>query len=101
MQNGGYVDRFRRLLDAFPDMRGETTSMLVEGNLLVHETAWRGRHTIPLKVPGYDRVAPTNELMTMHLVTYMEFDDGGQVKGVRVYGDLGEVPLSAHPVGVG
>jgi predicted ester cyclase len=98
---GGYVDRFRRLLDAFPDMRGETTSVLVEGNLLVQETTWRGRHTVPLKLPGYDHVAPTNELMTMHLVTYMEFDDGGQVKGVRMYGDLGEVPLSAHPVGVG
>ena len=52
-------------------------------------------------LPGYDNVAPTNELMTMHLVTYMEFDDGGQVKGVRTYGDPGEVPLSAHPVGVG
>ena len=36
----------------------------------------------------------------MHLVTYMEFDDGGQIKGVRVYGDLGEVP-SARAVGVG
>ena len=29
----------------------------------------------------------------MHLVTYMEFDDGGQIKGVRMYGDLGGVPL--------
>jgi hypothetical protein len=99
--SGGYVDRFRSLLDAFPDMRGETTSVLVEGNLLVQETTWRGRHTVPLKLPGYDHVAPTNELMTMHLVTYMEFDEGGQVKGVRMYGDLGDVPLSAHPVGVG
>ena len=67
------VDRFRRVLDAFPDMRGETTSMVVEGNLLVQETTWRGRHTVPLKLPGYDNVAPTNELMTMHLVTYLEF----------------------------
>ena len=98
---GGYVDRFRRLLDAFPDMRGETASVLVEGNLLVQETTWRGQHTVPLKLPGYEHVAPTNELMIIHLVTYMEFDDGGQVKGVRMYGDLGEVPLSAHPVGVG
>ena len=95
-----YVDRFRRLLEAFPDMRGETTSMLVEGNLLVHETTWSGRHTVPLKQSGQQPVAPTNELMTMHVVTYMEFDDGGQVKGVRVYSDLGEVP-SAHVVGVG
>ena len=76
--SSGYVDRFRRLLDAFPDMRGETTSMLVEGNLLVQETTWRGRHTVPLKLPGYDNVAPTNELMTMHLVTYLELTTEGR-----------------------
>ena len=99
--SNGYIERFRRLLDACPDMQGETTSVLVEGNLLVQETIWRGRHTVPLKIPGYDNVAPTNEPMTMHLVTYMEFGDGGQVKGLRTYGDPGEVPLSGHPVGVG
>ncbi len=98
---GGYVDRFRRLLDAFPDMRGETTSVLVEGNLLVQETTSRGRHTAPLKIPGYDNVAPTNESMTMHLVTYIEFDDEGQAKVIRTYGDAGEVPLTSAPVGVG
>ena len=59
-------------------MRGETISVLVEGNLLVHETTWRGRHTVPLTLPGYDNVAPTNERMTMHLVTYMELDDEGR-----------------------
>jgi predicted ester cyclase len=96
----GYVDRYRRFLEAFPDMRGETTSMLAEGNLLVHETTWHGRHTASLKLPGHEPVAPTNELMTMHLVTYMEFDDRGQIKGMRVYSDLGDVP-SAHAVGVG
>lgn len=97
----GYVERFRRLLDACPDMRVATVSELVKGSLLVHETTWSGRHTAPLKLPGYDHVPPTNELMTMHLVTYMEFDDGGQVKALRTYGDPGEVPMSAHPVGVG
>ena len=96
----GYVDRYRRLLEAFPDMRGETTSMLAEGNLLVHETTWDGQHTVSLKLPGHEPIAPTNELMTIHLVTYMEFDDEGQIRGVRVYGDLGGVP-SAHAVGVG
>ena len=99
--SNGYIERFKRLLDACPDMQGETTSVLVEGNLLVQETIWRGRHTAPLKIPGYDNVAPTNEPMTMHLVTYMEFDDEGRVKGLRTYGDPGEVPLSGHPVGVG
>lgn len=86
-------------------MQGETTSVLVERNLLVQETSSRGRHTAghtaPLKIPGYDNVAPTNEPMTMHLVTYLEFDDGGQVKGLRTCGEPGEVPLSGRPVGVG
>jgi ketosteroid isomerase-like protein len=99
--SNGYMERFKRLLDACPDMQGESTSVLVEGNLLVQETIWRGRHTAPLKIPGYENVAPTNEPMTMHLVTYMEFDDGGQVKGLRTYGEPGEVPLSGRPVGVG
>lgn len=99
--SGGYVDHFRYLLDAFPDMRGETNSVLVDGNLLVQETTWRGRHTAPLTIPGHDKVAPTNESMTMHLVTYMEFDDEGKIGGIRTYGDLVEVPLAAHTAGVG
>ena len=73
----GFVDRFRRVLDAFPDTRGETVSELAEGSLLIHETTWRGQHTAPLKLPGYDHVPPTNEWMTLHLVTYMEFDGSG------------------------
>jgi hypothetical protein len=89
------------LLDAFPDMRGETNSVLAEGNLVVQETTWRGRHTAPLRIPGYDNVAPTNETKTIHLVTYMEFDDEGHIKSMRTYGDLWEVPLAARPVGVG
>lgn len=97
----GYVNRFRRVLDAFPDMRGESVSVLAEGSLLVQETTWQGRHTAPLKLPGYENVAPTNEMMTMHLVTYMEFDEEGQAKVLRTYGHPGEVPLSAHPLGVG
>jgi hypothetical protein len=97
----GYVARFRRLLDAFPDMRCESVSVLVEGGLLVQETIWRGRHTAPLVLPGYDNVAPTNELMAKHFVTYMEFDDEGKVRALRTYGDPAEVPLSAQPVGVG
>ena len=46
-----------------PDIQGLTTSMLVEGNLLVHETTWHGRHTASLKLPGHEPVAPTNELI--------------------------------------
>jgi hypothetical protein len=96
-----FVDRFRRVLDAFPDMQGETVSVLVEGNLVVQETIWQGRHTAPLLVHGYEDLPPTNELKTMHLVTYVEFDDEGQAKALRIYGDPGEVPLSANPAGVG
>ena len=97
---GGYVDRYRRLLDASQtcgvrplrcSWRETCSSMRPPG----------GPAHSPAQATRYDHVAPTNELMTMHLVTYMEFDDGGQVKGVRMYGDLGDVPLSARPVGVG
>ena len=97
----GYVNRLRGVLDASPDMRGESVSVLVEGSLLVHETSWRGRHTAPLRLTGYDTVAPTNEVMTMHLVTYMEFDEEGRAKVLRTYGDPGEVHIPAHAVGVG
>ena len=96
-----YVNRLRRVLDASPDMRGESVSVLVEGSLLVQETSWRGRHTAPLRLHGYDTVPPTNEVMTMHLVTYMEFDEEGRAKVLRTYGDAGQVPISAHAVGVG
>lgn len=97
----GYVDRFRRLLDAFPDMQGESVSVLAEENLVVQETTWHGRHTAPLVLAGYDNIAPTNEPVDMHLVTYMEFNDDGHAKVLRTYGLPGEVPLAAHPVGVG
>ena len=44
--SNGYIERFKRLLDACPDMQGETTSVLVEGNLLVQEK-YRGAGTQP------------------------------------------------------
>ena len=56
-----YVDRYRRLLEAFPGMRGETTSMLAEGNLLVHETTWHGRHTAQWPCVKPPRTASTCE----------------------------------------
>lgn len=96
-----YVDRFRRVLDAFPDMQGEVISVLTDGNLVVQETIWRGRQTARLELSGYDHVPPTTENMTMHLVTYMELDDGGQAQILRTYGDAAEIPLAARPVGVG
>ena len=48
----GYVDRYRRFLEAFPDMRGETTSMLAEGNLLVHETPGKAGTQSRSSYPG-------------------------------------------------
>ncbi len=97
----GYVDRFRPVLDAFPDMHGETISMVTQGNLVVHETRWRGKHTVALPLPGGGSVPPTNEVMTMHLVTYLNFDDGGQAKSVRTYGNPNESFSSSRTVGVG
>jgi hypothetical protein len=89
------------MLDAFPDMQGEAVSVLEDGNLVVQETLWRGRHTAPLKLAGYHDMPPTGESMTIHLVTFMEFDDDGHAKVLRTYGDAGVIPLAAQPVGVG
>ncbi|MEP6463771.1 MAG: nuclear transport factor 2 family protein [Frankiaceae bacterium] len=97
----GYVDRFQPVLDAFPDMRGETVSLVAQGNVVVHETKWRGRHTVALALPGGGSVPPTNEATTMHLVTYLEFDDGGKAKSVRTYGNPNESFSSSRTVGVG
>ena len=49
-----YVARFRPILEAYPDMQGETVSMVVEGNNIAHETVWRGRHTEPLETTRDD-----------------------------------------------
>ena len=96
----GYIERFKRLLDAWPDMQGRPLGAR-GGKPPRTRDHLAGPAPAPLKIPGYDNVAPTDEPMTMHLVTYMEFDDGGQVKGLRTYGEPGEVPLSGRPVGVG
>ena len=98
---GGYIDRFRPVLEAFPDMRGETVSLLTDGNVVVHETRWRGRHTVPLTLPSGGTIPPSNEPTTMHLVTYLEFDEGGKEKSIRTYGNPREVSYSSRTVGVG
>jgi hypothetical protein len=38
---------------------------------------------------------------TVHLVTYLEFDDEGEIRSMRTYGDFNDVPVRAHAVGVG
>lgn len=95
-----YVDRFKPTLDAFEDMRGETVSLVVEGNNVAHETVWRGRHTAPLKL-GSGTIDPTNEHVTVHLAIHMEVDDAGKPTVIRTYGTAAEIPAIAHATGSG
>ena len=96
-----YVDRFRPVLDACPDMQGESLSVVTDGNLVVHETKWQGKHTVALQLPGGGNIPPTNQPTTTHLVTYLEFDDSGKAKRVRTYGNPRELTASSQSVGVG
>lgn len=96
-----YVDRFRRVLEACPDMKGQTVSAVADGNLLVQETEREGHHTVALDLPGGGTIPPTNQATSMHLVTIMEYEDNGRVKALRTYGNPRELVPAAHPVGVG
>ncbi len=95
-----YVNRFKPILDAFPDMKGETVSLVVEGNALAHEIVWRGRHTAPLELRS-GTVPPTNERVTVNLSAHMEVDEESKPTIIRTYGTTAEVPVVAHAVGSG
>jgi hypothetical protein len=97
----GYVDRFKPTLEAFEDMQGETVTLIVEGNHVAHETIWRGRHTAPLKLSSGGTIEPTNERVTVHLMSQMEVDDDGKPTAIRTYGTRDEIPLTAHTGGSG
>ena len=95
-----YVDRFRPILEAHPDMRGETVSMVAEGNTIVHETVWRGRsQTAPLET-HQGTIPATNEQVTLYLSTHMEVDEDGKPTLIRAYG-TSVAPVVAHATGVG
>jgi hypothetical protein len=95
-----YVDRFRRVLEACPDMQGESLSVVSEGNLVVSETKWHGTHTVALELPSGGYIPPSNQTTTMHLVTYLELDDSGKAKLVRTYGNPREL-AAPQTIGVG
>lgn len=95
----GYVARFRPILEAHPDMRGETVSMVVEGNTIVHETVWRGRQTAPLET-HQGTIPATNEPVTLYLSTSMEVDEDGKPTLIRAYG-TSVTPVVAHATGAG
>ena len=80
-----YVARFRPILEAHPDMQGETVSMVVEGNTIVHETVWRGRQTEPLET-HQGTIPATNGPVALYLSTHMEVDEDGKPTLVRAYG---------------
>jgi hypothetical protein len=95
----GYVARFRPILEAHPDMRGETVSIVVEGNTIVHESVWRGRQTAPLET-HQGTIPATNEQVTLYLSTSMEVDEHGKPTLIRAYG-TSVTPVVAHATGAG
>jgi len=97
----GYVDRFKPTLEAFEDMRGETVTLIAEGNQVAHETIWRGRHTAPLKLSSGGTIEPTDQQVTVHLAIHMEIDEDGKPTAIRTYGTTAEIPVVAHAAGSG
>jgi predicted ester cyclase len=100
----GFTDRFKPMMDAFPNMVGETTSLFVEGNVAAAETVWRGTHTSPLVLSGTRVIEPTNQEVTVYIAVFLEFDEEGTVTAIRTYGNPAETMLritSAAAAGTG
>ena len=95
-----YVARFRPILEAYPDMQGETVSMVVEGNNIVHETVWHGRQTAPLET-HHGTIPASNEQVTLYLSTNMEVNEDGKPTLIRAYGTSVPRTQVAHAVGAG
>ena len=94
-----YVARFRPILEAHPDMRGETVSIVVEGNTIVHETVWRSRQTAPLET-HQGTIPATNEQVALFLGTAMGVGEDGKPTLIRAYG-TSVTPVVAHASGIG
>jgi steroid delta-isomerase-like uncharacterized protein len=86
-----YLDRFRPMMDAFPDMSGEVTSILASGNVVAQETIWRGTHTNPLALPNGRVIDPTHQQVGVTIAIFTEFDDDGKATVIRTYGNPTEV----------
>ena len=89
-----FSDRFKPMLDAFPDMIGETTFLFVNGGVAAAETVWRGTHTRPLVLPSMHVVEPTNQHVDVYIAAFLEFDQEGGVTAIRTYGNPTETMLS-------
>ncbi|MGO9976192.1 MAG: ester cyclase [Solirubrobacteraceae bacterium] len=89
----GYIDRFKPMMDAFPDMAGEATSLSVNGNVIAQETVWRGTHTSPLVLPSSREIDPTYQQVTVHIAVFLEFNQEGSVTAIRTYGNPTESML--------
>ena len=89
----GYMDRFKPMMDAFPDMAGEISSLSVNGNVVAQETLWRGTHSAPLVLPSMRVIEPTNQQVTVHIAVFLTFDQTGSVTDIRTYGNPTESML--------
>jgi predicted ester cyclase len=96
-----FTDRFKPMMDAFPDMVGETTSLFANGNVAAAETLWRGTHTSPLVLPTMREIEPTNQQVNVYIAVFLEFDQKGNATAIRTYGNPTETMLTitATPAG--
>jgi len=97
----GFTGRFKPMMDAFPDMAGETTSLFVNGNVAAAETVWRGTHTNRLVLPSIHVIEPTNQQVNVYIAVFLEFDREGTATVIRTYGNPAETMLTvtATPAG--
>ena len=76
------------LIDAFPDGRLTTSTLISEGDLVLAEQALEGTHTAPLKDPSGQMppVPPTGKRVVIKAAIVFRVQDG-LVREVRVYAD--------------
>jgi predicted ester cyclase len=96
------VESTKMFKAAFPDMKGETQLLLINGHNAVSVVLATGTNTAPLKTPMGEMPA-TNKKMGQYLAQTLEFDDTGHVKHELDFFDIGTMmgqlnPSKDHPV---
>lgn len=72
---------------AFPDLRAEVTSTVVEGLTYAVELTLTGTHTGPLPL-GADEAAATGRTLTFPMAYVSRLDDDGRVRDEQRYYDV-------------
>jgi steroid delta-isomerase-like uncharacterized protein len=81
------LDDASAFFTAFPDVRAEVTSTLVDGSTVAVEMTMTATHTGPLPLPSGE-VPPTGRPLTFTMSVFSRVDDRGLVVDERRYYDL-------------